>query len=167
MVDENGHICDYKSYFKFSMAVTQAYISCLKWNDIRVIVSRPTFWYRDTSFLKSNPVYSVQQLPWWLTWSSVCLLCGRPGFDPWVGKMPWRRKEPGRLQSMGWQRVGHDWVTSLSLFLCTVCQLQTVTVQLLFNLDSLYFFSSLTTEAWTLKTMLSDGDDSGHPCFLT
>ena len=20
---------------------------------------------------------------------SICLLCGRPGFDPWVGKMPW------------------------------------------------------------------------------
>ena len=25
-------------------------------------------------------------------------------------------EEPGRLQSMGLQRVGHDWVTSLSLF---------------------------------------------------
>ena len=23
---------------------------------------------------------------------SVCLQCGRPRFDPWVGKMPWRRK---------------------------------------------------------------------------
>ena len=22
---------------------------------------------------------------------SVCLQCGRPGFDPWVGKTPWRR----------------------------------------------------------------------------
>ena len=21
-----------------------------------------------------------------------CLQCGRPGFDPWVGKIPWRRK---------------------------------------------------------------------------
>ena len=47
-----------------------------------------------------------------------------PGFDPWVGKVPWRRawqrtpvflpgespwtEEPGRLQSMGLQRVGHD-----------------------------------------------------------
>ena len=29
-------------------------------------------------------------------------------------KIPWREK-PGRLQSMGSQRVGHDWVTSLSL----------------------------------------------------
>ena len=23
---------------------------------------------------------------------SVCLQCGRPGFDPWVGKIRWRRK---------------------------------------------------------------------------
>ena len=23
---------------------------------------------------------------------SVCLQCGRSGFDPWVGKIPWRRK---------------------------------------------------------------------------
>ena len=21
-----------------------------------------------------------------------CLQCGRPGFNPWVGKIPWRRK---------------------------------------------------------------------------
>ena len=50
-----------------------------------------------------------------------------PGFDPWVGKIPWRRawqptpvflpgespwiEEPGGLQSMGSQRVGHDWTT--------------------------------------------------------
>ena len=30
-------------------------------------------------------------------------------------KIPWMEK-PGRLQSMGSLRVGHDWVTSLSLF---------------------------------------------------
>ena len=30
-------------------------------------------------------------------------------------KIPWV-KEHGRLQSMGWLRVGHDWATSLSLF---------------------------------------------------
>ena len=50
--------------------------------------------------------------------------CGRPGFDPWVGEILWRRKwqptpvllpgkipwteEPSRLQFMGSQRVGHD-----------------------------------------------------------
>ena len=50
--------------------------------------------------------------------------------DPWVRKIPWRRQwqptpvllpgnswmeEPGGLQSMGSQRVGHDWATSLAL----------------------------------------------------
>ena len=30
-------------------------------------------------------------------------------------KIPWM-EEPGRLQSMGWLRVRHDWATSLSLF---------------------------------------------------
>ena len=52
------------------------------------------------------------------------LQCRRPGFNPWVGKIPWRRawqpipiflpgefpwlEEPGGLQSMGSQRVRHD-----------------------------------------------------------
>ena len=32
-----------------------------------------------------------------------------------VWKIPWM-EEPGRLQSMGLQRVGHDWATSLSFY---------------------------------------------------
>ena len=32
-------------------------------------------------------------------------------------KIPWM-EEPGRLQSMRSLRVGHDWVISLSLFIC-------------------------------------------------
>ena len=51
-------------------------------------------------------------------------LWGRPGFNPWVGNISWRRKRqptpvflPGK--SHGWRspwcrRVGHDWATSLS-----------------------------------------------------
>ena len=35
-----------------------------------------------------------------------------------VWKIPWT-KEPGRLQSMGLLKVGHDWATSLSLFTFT------------------------------------------------
>ena len=31
-------------------------------------------------------------LPWWLSWQRVCPQRGRPRFDPWVGKIPWRRK---------------------------------------------------------------------------
>ena len=50
---------------------------------------------------------------------------GETGFNPWVGKISWRRtwqftpvslpgespwtEEPGQIQSMGSQRVGHNW----------------------------------------------------------
>ena len=46
--------------------------------------------------------------------------CGRPRFDPWVRKIPWRRERlptpvflPGELhgQSSWGHRVGHDWAT--------------------------------------------------------
>ena len=62
-----------------------------------------------------------------LPWRRVLQIVKNPqyrssGFDPWVGKIPWRRawqptlvflpgewiEEPGRLQSMGSQRVGHN-----------------------------------------------------------
>ena len=38
-----------------------------------------------------------------------------PHFSTLAWKIPWT-EEPGRLQSMGSPRVGHDWATSLSLF---------------------------------------------------
>ena len=28
----------------------------------------------------------------WLSWLRIHLQCGRPGFDPWVWKIPWRRE---------------------------------------------------------------------------
>ena len=31
-------------------------------------------------------------LPWWLSWSRICLQCRRRGFDLWVGKIPWRKE---------------------------------------------------------------------------
>ena len=31
------------------------------------------------------------KLPWWLRWQRICLQGGRPGFHPWVRKIPWRR----------------------------------------------------------------------------
>ena len=30
-------------------------------------------------------------LPWWLRWERLCLQCGKPGFGPWIRKIPWRR----------------------------------------------------------------------------
>ena len=64
----------------------------------------------------------------------ICLQCRRLGFDPWVGKIPWRRawqltpvflpgespwrEEPSRLQTKGLQRVIYNWVTKHSTALC-------------------------------------------------
>ena len=42
---------------------------------------------------------------WWLRWSRICLQCGRPGFNPWVGKIPWRRK--WQATAVFWPREFH------------------------------------------------------------
>ena len=63
---------------------------------------------------------------------------GRPGFDPWVGKIPWRRawqstpvflpgeslwtEKPGGLHSMGSQRVGRDWPTKHSTYILAMAE---------------------------------------------
>ena len=70
------------------------------------------------------PKGSSQALPLWLSWYRIRLQCRRPGFDPWVGKMPWRRDRlptpvfwPGEFHGLysPWGcRVRHDWL-SLSL----------------------------------------------------
>ena len=60
-------------------------------------------------------------LPRWLSGKESTCQCRRPGFDPWVGKIPWRRKwqptpvflpgesswteEPRGLQSMRSQKI--------------------------------------------------------------
>ena len=65
-------------------------------------------------------------LPTWFSGKESACQCRSCGFDPWVRKIPWRRKwqptpvflpgespwteEPGGLQSMGSQRAGHNWV---------------------------------------------------------
>ena len=76
-----------------------------------------------------------QGLPWWLSGKeSSCQRrrCKRCWFNPLVRKIPWRRKwqpnilawripgteKPGRLWSMGWQRVGHDRSNAACLHAC-------------------------------------------------
>ena len=65
----------------------------------------------------------VTQLCCWLRQLRIHPQCRRPGFNPWAGKIPWRRawqptpvflageshrEEPARLESMGSQIVRHD-----------------------------------------------------------
>ena len=70
--------------------------------------------------------------PLWLTWWRICLQCRRLGFDPWVGKIPWRRERlptpvlwPGEFYGLynPWGcRVQHHWATftfTSDLSMCT------------------------------------------------
>ena len=63
---------------------------------------------RTDYFLTILDLNVAQVAPWRRQWHPTPVL-----FLAW--KIPWM-EEPGRLQSMGSWRVGHDWVTSLSLF---------------------------------------------------
>ena len=45
---------------------------------------------------------SILGLPWWLSWYRIRLQFGRPGFNPWVGKMPWRRERLTHSSILAW-----------------------------------------------------------------
>ena len=40
------------------------------------------------------PAQGAHGFPWRLRQSRTCLQCRRPRFNPWVGKIPWRREWP-------------------------------------------------------------------------
>ena len=88
--------------------------------------SRGSSWLRDQTqisgfagrFFTTDPPgkpHSTLYFP--LTW--VCLGTSEKAMAPHSSTLAWKipwTEEPGRLQSVGWLRVRHDWVTSLSLF---------------------------------------------------
>ena len=67
-------------------------------------------------------------LPFWVRLQRILLQRRRPGFNPWVRKIPWKEgmathssalawrilwtEETGGLQPMGLQKVGHEWETN-------------------------------------------------------
>ena len=65
---------------------------------------------------------TLEELPLQYSWAflvaqlvkSICLQRGRPGFDPLVGKIPWRRERlptpvfwPGEFYGLYWTRLSH------------------------------------------------------------
>ena len=88
---------------------------CTSWERSSSLGSRPWQW-----LLALQKILRVLlRFPWWLRESSVCLRCRRPGFDPWVGKIPWRRKwQPtpvllpgkshGQRSLVGYSPWGHE-----------------------------------------------------------
>ena len=74
-------------------------------------------WFRNLKFAKLVLVFARTSL---FTWSISALeLCFGEAMTTHSSTLAWKipwTEEPGRLQSMGSWRVGHDWATSLSLF---------------------------------------------------
>ena len=86
-------------------------------------------WDPSRRFWKIKTVFIIVvrhfDLPWWLRWWRICLQCQRPRFDPWVGKVLWRRtwlptlvlvpgESPWTEESWGLQSVGSQSGTWLS-----------------------------------------------------
>ena len=93
--------------------------------------------------------FTLKAFPGGSDGKSVCLQCGRPGFNPWVGKIPWRRKWqstlvflPGESHGQGslvgyspWDRKESDMTEQLhfhikwpiGLFLETTSPIQVLT----------------------------------------
>ena len=84
-----------------------------------------------------GPVAAIGFL-WWLRWQSICLQRGRPGFNPWIGKISWRRKWqptqvvlPGKFHGwrslVGYSPWGHresdttEGLHFLSFFVSAMC----------------------------------------------
>ena len=78
-------------------------------------------WWMSIPFVPHSHQYSsICGLPLWFRRSRIHLQCRRPGFDPSVGKMPWRGKgyplqysglESSMYYSPWGHRIRHSWMT--------------------------------------------------------
>ena len=79
-----------------------------------------------TFFLSRHTYNTVFVWHWWFRVKRICLRCRRCMFDPWVGKIPWRREwqthssilagkchGAGSLQSMGVTK-SQTWLSSMA-----------------------------------------------------
>ena len=116
----------------------------------------------------------------------ICLQCRRPSFDPWVGKIPWRRewlptplRLPGEFHRQRslvglnpWcRRVRHDWATNTFMSLFTfsahknsadICILVLYLVTLLIYLSILVllFFFCISVRIFMHRIVSSVNKDS-------
>ena len=58
--------------------------------------------------------HSLHDFPGGSDGKSVCLQCGRPGFNPWVGKIPWRRKWQPTPVLLPWKSHGRIWLSNFT-----------------------------------------------------
>ena len=115
---------------------------------------------------KINSIIQSWGLPRWLRSKEPACQSRRCGFNPWVGKIPWRRawqptpvflpaespwtEKPGGLQPMGFQSVKHNWV-----FTHTHTHIQCSLEQIFRIIFLLYFYSEIQLVFYTSSIPVS------------
>ena len=105
------------------------------------------------SYYFSQHLLPSVSLPLRLSWQRICLQCKRTGFDPWVGKIPWRKE---RLPtSVFWPGEFHG------LYHPWGCKESDMTERILFSLSLttssqmlLFFFLFVIVFLFPLKCVL-------------
>ena len=132
------------------LCLDSVFFMCISTIDFWFVVA-VSFWYRILSIWASLVVQKLKRL----------LQCRRPGFDPWVRKIPWRRKwQPTPVylpgESHGWRslvgyspwgRKGSDTTERLhfhfSLYICIIIlSCWSINIKCISNI--LHLYSSLT-----------------------
>ena len=96
----------------------------IKYNYIHILIYHTIYYLVYIYIYIYIYIYTKYRLPWWLGGKDPTCQCRRCGFDPWVGKISWRRKWqptpvfiPGKshvqrrlvcYSPWGHKRVGHD-----------------------------------------------------------
>ena len=99
------------------------------------------------NFYKSWGLHWASLVAPWKRISLQCKRCRKHWFDPWIRKIPWRRKwqptpvflprkspwteEPGGLQSMGLQRAEQDWSSWTYMYKDFIISSQTLKMRFL------------------------------------
>ena len=78
-----------KTPFFFFLQLQRLLRYILSWSKSSFRFFSITFYRKTQTKFWVNPIFCG--LPWWLRWKRICLQYGRPGFDPWFWKIPWRR----------------------------------------------------------------------------
>ena len=120
-------------------------------------------------------MYYVYKLPWWLRRLRICLQWRRPRFNPWVRKIPWRRKWQPTPAFLPGEFHGQRGLVVYSPRGCKELD-TTEQLTLSFHFLSLHYVQTIIlhmctythTSIWPTKTILSkylffdDGNFSDH-----
>ena len=75
-------------------------------------------WFVNTSWQQNWVVFNTY-FHWWLRWWRICLQYKRPGFDPWVRKISWRREWQPTLVFLPGEFHGQRGLVGYSPWGCT------------------------------------------------